>query len=575
MNSERQRYALLSVFDKQNIEVFAEGLIDEGFALVASDGTAKYLEKFAVPATTIQDFVTSCRRRRWIRLTIAGGEHFGERLLTDDQIDGILKYEGLPKLGHRVVTLQEEVHAALIAKYSTEHAAELDAICVPYIDLACVDFYPLDQAINDGKSVEEVIEATDIGGPTMLRSAAKAGRIVICDVDDRGTILDWIRAGEPNRFDMIRQLRAKVEFTVAKYCFASAKFHGQGEYDGQLGRLVRVLKYGENPHQTSALYTTDSDDRLGIPNFEQVAGQIPSYIGVTDVERALGTAVHIAAAFDVNDREVPYLGVIVKHGNATGAAVSADSPSDVIRKVIEANPGDSFGGVALFNFAFDLELANLMRRHLIPTGENARMIDGIVAPSFTPDAIERLRRKSDDKCRILVNPALKQLGMWSLVMEQRIRSLRGGFLMQTPSMFAPRLEHSGGMESYGVMNKEGENDLLLAWAVGSSSNSNTIVLARDGMTLAVAVGQQSRVGAAKLAVDRAQAVGHDTGGASAYSDSFFPFPDGPQVLIDAGVWAMFMTRGSKRDAEVFDVLQKADIAYWTVPDTVGRGFYAH
>lgn len=528
--------ALLSVYDKRGIVEFAQQLANLGWDIIASGGTAKALVDAGIKVRDVA--------------TLVGGG---------------------PILGHRVVTLSREVHAGLLAKDTKEDQEELDKLGIPRINLACVDLYPLQAEIaSPNSSAESVIEKTDIGGPTMLRSAAKGQRIVICDPVDRQAVIRWLKAGQPLKEDFVRALVAKAEAVVADYCLASARYHG--DWDGMLGRKVRACRYGENGYQVpAALYGTDSSDPLALDKFQLVAGADPSYNNFGDLDRMLQTATHIASAFDVNRGKVPVIALGVKHGNPCGAAVG-DDPIAVIQKMIAGDTRAIFGGLCMINFPVGEEIAEELLSYLTPPGER-RILDGIVAPSFSEKAIEMLKRKGD-KCRFLANPALNLLNRESLDRALRFRYVRGGFLLQPNYTFVldfndPRLTKTAALPI------EKENDLLLAWAVGSTSNSNTITLVRDSALIGNGVGQQDRVSCCQLAIRRATDAGHETSKAVAYSDSFFPFPDGPAVLIEHGIQAVFASSGSVKDKEVTQLCQKWGVPLYLIPDAVGRGFYGH
>ncbi|MEI7512903.1 MAG: hypothetical protein WCK01_05610 [Candidatus Uhrbacteria bacterium] len=514
---ERKQVALLSVFDKKGIVEFARELVALGFDLLSSGGTAKVLLDAGIAVTDVAEL------------------------------------SGLPAiLDHRVVTLVPQVHGGLLALDKPEHHAELAKINARWIDLCCVDLYPLKEEIaREGHTRESVIEKTDIGGPTMLRSAAKGRRITICDPEDRMKVIDWLKAGKPDADNFINALCAKVEGVIADYCLAAARYHSHGEIDGMVGTETLVPKYGENAWQSPAgLYKVHDDDPLALHRFQVVAGQPPSYNNLCDLERMLQTATHIAACFQKGVE----IAIAVKHGNPCGAAFD-------LRKMIDGDKRAIFGGLVLTTFELDEELADVLLTHGMPEGTR-RLLDGIIAPSFTSSAIDMLKRKGD-KCRFIVNPALASL---SLDRRDRFRYVRGGFLMQPNYTFVP----SGAS----VLDQNVE-DCLLAWAIGSTSNSNTITLVKDGMLIGNGVGQQDRVGCCELALKRARDAGHDPKGAVAYSDSFFPFEDGPNVLIDAGIRAIFATSGSVRDAQVREVCDKAGVRFYTLPDAEARGFYGH
>ncbi|GAB4390369.1 MAG: hypothetical protein Kow0025_21920 [Thermodesulfovibrionales bacterium] len=339
------------------------------------------------------------------------------------------------------------------------------------------------------------------------------------------------------------------------------------------GRLVLTCKYGENGYQVpAALYGAGSDDPLGLDRFKIVAGTEPSYNNLCDIDRLLQTVTHIAAAFEVNRGRVPLVAVGVKHGNPCGAAVSWDEPAGAARRMIMGDPLAIFGGLVMVNYGVTEEVAEALVAHGMPEGQR-RPLDGIVAPSFEEGAVGLFKRKGD-KCRLLENPALSGLGLKSLDAAPRFRFVRGGFLMQPNYTFVLDLKDPELMK-YGSATEAQENDMLLAKAIGDTSNSNTVTIVKDGMLLANGVGQQARVRGAKLAVNLTGYSGHDPSGASASSDSFFPFTDGVEVLRDAGIKAVVATSGSVKDAEVVRFCQESGVVLYHVPDRKARGFFGH
>ncbi len=536
--TQTQKHALLSVFNKAGIAEFARALAEAGWTILASGGTAKTIIAAGVPVRDVAELV--------------GGKAI---------------------LGHRVVTLSREVHAGLLSKDTQEDAAELTALGIPRIDLVCVDMYPLSEAIAEPHAtVESVTEMTDIGGPTMLRSGAKGRRIVVCDPADRERVLQLLRNGGLDEEARLL-LAAKAEFTVADYVLQSAKFLGDGEYEGFLGSLARELCYGENRRQKNAAFFRNAaaNDPLALDKFQLIEGNDPSFVNMTDVHRLLETATRLGAGWQANFGQVPFLGVAVKHGNACGAAVG-DGPDEVIRKVVAGDPDAISGGLTLVNFQVDAHMAQLLRSHMMPEGAK-RILDSVIAPGFTPEAVEELARKTG-KCRLFRNPALagEGLGTGSLDATRRFRQVRGGFLTQDGDPFVLKLKD----EWHEVLTKQQERDLVLGWAIGSTANSNTIVLVKNDMLLGGGTGQRSRVMAARVALLYADAYHRgEVRGAVAYSDSFFPFPDGPLLLAGEGVSVIFATSGSIRDEEVAKVCEDNKVIFLRLPDAEARGFYGH
>lgn len=530
--------ALLSVYHKDGIVDFAQELIQLGWEIVASGGTAKALSEAGISVVDVADFVG-----------------------------------GSPILGHRVATLSRKIHAALLSRDIPEDNEELAKLGIPRIDLVCVDLYPLEKEIEDtGATHESVIEQTDIGGPTLLRSAAKGGRIVICDPVDREKVVNWLKEGKPQKQEFILALAAKAESLVARYCLISATYLSKESTTGFIGEKANDCKYGENPWQESAaLYSTNSDDPLAIHNFEQVAGADPGYVNFCDIDRLLQTITHIAAGFETNFNEKPLIAVACKHGNPIGAAIGDDS-LEVLKKMTDGDPLSIFGGFVITNFSIGEEEAEVLRTYNTGDGPK-RLLDGVIAPSLQEKAIVQLQRKKG-ACKLLANPALKDLGISTLDAKLRFRHVRGGFLQQPNYEFLLRLSDPE-ISNLDELTSDQKRNLILAWAIGSTSNSNTITLVRDGHLIGNGVAQPARVHAAELAVHRAITLNHVVKGSIAYSDSFFPFPDGPKVLAGVGVEVIFASSGSIRDKDVITYCKKQGVILCLYPDRLGRGFFNH
>ena len=548
-----QKTALISVCNKEGIVDFAKSLVDLGWKIISSGGTAKHLKEAGVPVTDVAEIT------------------------------------GMPAiLSHRVVTLNHKIHGGLMALDTPEHRAEMEKYGIPWIDMVCVDLYPLEEEINNPKATREsIIEKTDIGGPTMLRSAAKGGRIVIANVEDRKKVLEWLKAGEPDREEFINDLRAKTEIIISRYCLLSAKYHSEGGYRGLLGEKKIECAYGENAYQKPAnLYKNLNvkEEPLAIHNWVQIEGSPLSYNNICDLDRMMQTMTHIGAGFEKNLGKVPLIAIGAKHGNACGAGVDQAS-SESISKMLLGDLRAIFGGSVMLNFPVDEKVAEGLISKYSPEGVR-RLLDVVAASSFTPEAIEILARKKG-KCRLLQNPAIEKAGLLSLDYTSRFRYVRGGFLTQPNYTFVPDLK-----------SEQGESllrDIILAWGVGSTSNSNTITLVKESRLYGNGVGQQDRVGAAKLAIFRADdaamfAKNSDVGrpdsgrptseladleNAVAYSDSFFPFPDAPEVLINRGVKTIFSTSGSVNDEKIIELCKNRGVNLILLPDSEARGFYQH
>ncbi|MEX2052376.1 MAG: hypothetical protein WD991_01615, partial [Candidatus Paceibacterota bacterium] len=451
---------------------------------------------------------------------------------------------------------------------------------------------------------EDVIEKTDIGGPTMIRSAAKGGRIAVCDITDREKVIEWLRGGEQNKEEFLSNLYAKAEAIISHYTAVSSEYHSKGGYKGISGESVLECSYGENAYQKPArLYKTNADP-LALPNWQLVAGNPMSYNNLCDIDRMIQTVTHIGAGFEKIFNEVPFVAIGVKHGNACGASF-AESAIEAVDGMLQGDLRAIFGGSVMLNYKVDEKIAEELIHKYVSDGR--RLLDIVAAPAFTPEAIEILARKKG-KCRILVNPNIEKAGVDSLDMAKRFRYVRGGFMEQPNYTFLPSIALAKEGVSEAVM-----QDVILAWAVGCTSNSNTVTIVKDGRLVGNGVGQQDRVGAAKLAIFRADdaaefgreaqqknslAFLHPSGnsrdgtfrvenssvapllqanleGAVAYSDSFFPFPDAPEVLIGRGIKTIFSTSGSVNDDKIVELCKNKDVELILMPDKEARGFYQH
>ncbi|MFZ3010071.1 MAG: hypothetical protein WA030_03585 [Candidatus Microsaccharimonas sp.] len=343
------------------------------------------------------------------------------------------------------------------------------------------------------------------------------------------------------------------------------------ETDTPTGYHIETLKYGENPYMNPAgLYAAAGNtDPLALTQFQLVTGDARSLVGVTDANRLLQVVTHIAAGMETNFSYEPLIAVGVKHGNPCGVAIGKDA-ADVITRMIAGDKRAIFGGIIMTNFAITPKVAEaLMARE---DGDPKRLLDGIYAPSIDNDAIDVLARKNG-KCRIMAHPALEQLGVDSLDTAPRRIPVRGGWLMQPNYTFVLKLSRS---KRYGKALTYGQRrDLVLAWAIGCVSNSNTITIVKDSQLLGNGVGQQDRVGAAELAVKRALDAGHDLSDAVAWSDSFFPQPDGVEVLAKAGIKVIFASSGSVNDTATIDMCLRYGVTLLMQPDADVRGFAWH
>jgi phosphoribosylaminoimidazolecarboxamide formyltransferase/IMP cyclohydrolase len=491
--------ALLSVSDKSGLVDFARALHELGWELISTGGTSKAIRDAGLPCADVSAVT-----------------NFPEML------DG------------RVKTLHPAVHGGLLARRDLpEHMAAIAEHGIATIDLVCVNLYPFRQtAAKAGVSPEAVIEQIDIGGPSMIRSAAKnfASVTVIVDPADYGPVLAALR-GKHNDLELRRNLfrreiAAKVfEHTAAYDAMIAAWFAAQrGERFPERLALAferqQSLRYGENPGQLAAFYVEAPG--AGLAALRQRGGKELSFNNLLDLEGAL-------LATDPFAGEIAC--AIVKHTTPCGLATGT-SALDAYKKALACDPVSAFGSIIAFTVEVDdaaaAAVANLF-------------VECVVAPSFTPGAIELLGAKKN--LRVLEGSAPPRAGSLDF------KTVRGGILAQERA--SARLDDN----EWQVVTKRQptaaeHTDMLFAWRAVASVKSNAIVLARDGATIGIGAGQMSRVDAAFLSVHKARAAGHSTVGTALGSDAFFPFRDSVDQAAEAGVKAIVQPGGSVRDAEV-------------------------
>ncbi len=516
----RIRRALISVYDKTGLVRLAQGLHAAGIDIVSTGSTAKTIAEAGIPVTPVEDVT------------------------------------GFPEvLDGRVKTLHPHVHAGLLAdQRKSEHVAALADLGAAAFELVVVNLYPFTQTVDSGADVDECVEQIDIGGPSMVRAAAKNHQSVAVVVDPLGYdgVLAAARAGGFT-LDERKKLAALAFRHTAEYDVAVASWMETvlaPEVDGPPAlprwlaatfRRAAVLRYGENPHQQAALYCDDYG-WPGLAQAEQLHGKEMSYNNYTDADAAW------RAAFDHEDPCV----AIIKHANPCGIAVSSVSVADAHRKAHDCDPMSAFGGVIAANTEVSVEMAQTVAEIFTEV---------IIAPAYEPGAVEALTGKKN--IRVLVASEPRQGGT-------EFRQISGGLLRQ----HRDAVDASGDDPANWTL-ATGEPadpqtlaDLLFAWRACRAVKSNAIVIAKDGGTVGVGMGQVNRVDAARLAVERA---GERTRDAVGASDAFFPFPDGLQTLIGAGVKAVVHPGGSVRDDEVTAAAAAAGITLYLT----GERHFAH
>ncbi|GAA3968584.1 bifunctional phosphoribosylaminoimidazolecarboxamide formyltransferase/IMP cyclohydrolase [Gordonia caeni] len=510
------RRALVSVYDKTGLAELATALHAAGVEIVSTGSTAKTIAAAGVPVVEVSELT------------------------------------GFPEcLEGRVKTLHPRVHAGVLADTrKDDHLRQLDELGIAPFELVCVNLYPFTETVASGASPDECVEQIDIGGPSMVRAAAKnhPSVAVVVDPGDYTAVAEAVAAGG---FDLSQRkaLAAKAFRHTADYDVAVASWMTDvvapddevfPVWAGATWNRAAVLRYGENPHQSAALFVNEAA-APGLAQAEQLNGKEMSFNNFTDGDAAW------RAAFDFSAPAV----AIIKHANPCGIAVGADI-AEAHRKAHACDPVSAYGGVIAANREVSVEMAEQVADIFTEV---------IIAPGYADAALEILTRKKNLRVLIAAEPA--EGGV-------ELRPVSGGVLLQTRDVLdAVGDTPANWTLASGVAADEATlADLDFAWRAGRAVKSNAILLARDGASVGVGMGQVNRVDSAHLAVQRA---GDRAAGAVASSDAFFPFPDGLQVLIDAGVRAVVQPGGSVRDNEVIEAAQAAGITmYFT-----GSRHFAH
>jgi len=499
------RRALLSVYDKTGIAAFAEELCRLGFELVASGGTARLLADNGIAVTPVEELTG-----------------FAEML------------------GHRVVTLHPRVHAGILARRDLPaDVADLERHGIDPFDLVCVNLYPFEDTIARlDVGWEDAIEQIDVGGPAMLRAAAKNHEHVIplCRAEDYDTVLDELRASGGVSTSTRRSLAARAFSTTAAYDTAVAGFLGGDEPfpESVVAAFERVaeLAYGENPHQRAAYYRQRGTRTHLLARVEQLHGRPLSFNNLNDLSAARLLALEL---------EEPAC-VIVKHANPCGAGVAA-TIEEAYEKALAADPVSAYGGVVVLTHAVSASLGARLAE---------QFVEVLFAPGYDETALEALVQKPATRILHDLERRLSDLS------EPDFKRVLGGVLVQERDLKPDPLDEMD--VACGSLGPDVWEDLLFAWTVVKHVSSNAIVIARGGQTLGIGAGQMSRVDAVRIAVEKAQALGHALEGAVLASDAFFPFADGAQVALEAGIGAIIQPGGSKRDDEVVAAVSAAGAA---------------
>ena len=506
------RRALLSVSDKRGIADFARGLTELGIEIVSTGGTAKELAGAGIEVRAIDDFT------------------------------------GFPEImDGRVKTLHPKLYAGLLAiRDDPDHMRQAQEHAVEFVELVCVNLYPFERtAARIDVDDAEVVENIDIGGPTMIRAAAKnhAYAAVVVSPESYDAVLEELRASD-RRLSMETRtsLAAEAFAATARYDTAIARWFAERQDDEFPDLYVRAfekvveLSYGENPHQRAAYYTATGTRTHLLSMVRQHHGKQLSFNNLLDLEAARRLSDDLAASLDAGGG--PRC-VIVKHNNPCGAALG-ESGIDAYRKAFECDPQSAYGGVIVLGTPVDRELAEAL---------SEQFIEVLFAPGYDDDALELLTQRKN--IRILEHGERRVPRG-----EPEVRQVAGGLLVQDRDMSLDRREDLRVATTRQPSESEW-NDLLFAWRVCKHVRSNAIVLAKGLATVGIGAGQMSRVDSVRIAIEKARE--GSVQGSVLASDAFFPFADGPELAIDAGVVAVIQPGGSIRDDDVVAAAEQAGI----------------
>ena len=494
--------ALISVYDKSGLDEFAQGLVDLGAEIVSSGGTSTYLEEMGIPVTRIEEIT---------------------------QVPELL--------GGRVKTLHPRIHAAILARRDEpDDLSALEEQEIQPLDLVCVNLYPFRETVaKHGVREEDAVEVIDIGGPAMLRAAAKnfAHVVPVSRGPQYDRVLEELRSGGELSLETRRELAAEAFSVTAAYeASIAAWFMDRTTFPDRLIPAFEKaldLSYGENPHQRAAYYAEIGARRHLLSQVEQLHGRELSFNNLNDLN---------AARLCLREFELPAC-VIVKHANPCGVSV-AGSIEHAYERALAADPVSAYGGVVALNRPVSEELADLIV---------GQFVEVLFAPGYADGAFETLAQKP--ATRILVDRERRR----DAAGERDFKRVLGGLLVQDRDW---DIEDRAGMEIVcGSASEALWGDLLFAWRVCKQVTSNAIVLARDLQTLGIGAGQMSRVDSVRLALEKAREHGHPLQDAVLASDAFFPFADGPELALRAGASAFIQPGGSKRDEEVIAAVEQA------------------
>lgn len=495
------KQALISVSDKTGIIELAQNLVQYGITIISTGGTAKLLDEAGIAVLEVSD------------------------------------YTGFPEmLNGRVKTLHPKIHAGILARDDlTDHQAALDAASILNIELVIVNLYPFREATaKQNCSLDDAIENIDIGGPTMVRAAAKNYQkvTVVTHPQDYSLLCEELKVNDGSislatRFQFAQKAfthTASYDSAISNYLTSFDTNYHRKDFPDSLNlnfNIAQHLRYGENPHQKAAFYRDETVTPGSLANYEQLQGKELSYNNIADTD---------AAWECVKTFDNPAC-VIVKHANPCGIAI-AETTLRAYQLAFATDPTSAFGGIIAFNRTIDSETAEAVLK---------QFVEVIIAPEITQEAQQLLLQKNN--IRVLVLPLQHGYHLYDL------KRIGGGLLVQTPDI------QNITVSDFEIVTKikptpQQLKDLLFAWRVAKFVKSNAIVFCSNGQTLGIGAGQMSRIDSARIASIKAQQAGLALSGSVVASDAFFPFRDGLDVVVQAGATAIIQPGGSIRDNEV-------------------------
>ncbi len=513
--------ALISVSDKTGVVELARKLHALGYALLSTGGTAKLLAESTLPVTEV-------------------AEHTG----FPEMLDG------------RVKTLHPRVHGGLLARRDLpEHMAALKQHDIATIDMLVVNLYPFEATVaKPGSTLDDAIENIDIGGPAMVRSAAKNWQdvAVLTDASQYAGVLEELGRGplsKATKFALAVAAFNRIsnyDAAISDYLSASSVDGTRAEYPAQAnGRFVKLqdLRYGENPHQTAAFYRDLHPAPGSLVTATQLQGKELSYNNIADADAAW----ECVKSFDAKVSGAAC--VIVKHANPCGVALGADA-AQAYAKAFQTDPTSAFGGIIAFNTRVDEACAKAVAK---------QFVEVLIAPAFTPEALAIFAAKANTRVLEIALPPGGASAWDQGRNAQDTKRVGSGLLIQSADTREVRIDELK-LVTKKAPTDEQMRDLLFAWRVAKYVKSNAIVFAGGGMTLGVGAGQMSRIDSARIASIKAENAGLSLKGSAAASDAFFPFRDGLDVIVDAGATCVIQPGGSVRDPEVIAAADERGVA---------------